>query len=140
MKFSCSMMHIYNVIFTQIICNQKKRCSWKLFYNFSYCSCRLLLRFKSVGELFITGCSSQLMHNLFSLIVATKKVKPPNKKRFEEDLEQISNRIRDLEIEQVCHRLCLGFFGFFFKWNTLWIKSISNTKHSLKINRVVIYH
>lgn len=31
---------------------------------------------------------------------ATKKVKPPNKKRFEEDLEQISNRIRDLEIEQ----------------------------------------
>lgn len=32
--------------------------------------------------------------------VAIKKLKPPNKKRFEEDLEQISNRIRDLEVEQ----------------------------------------
>lgn len=52
-----------------------------------------------MGELFITGCSGQLI-----LLAATKKVKPPNKKRFEEDLEQISNRIRDLEIEQVCHR------------------------------------
>ncbi|XP_062566204.1 trichohyalin-like isoform X2 [Saccostrea cucullata] len=31
--------------------------------------------------------------------VAVKKVKPPNKKRFEEDLEQLSSRIRDLENE-----------------------------------------
>ncbi|XP_061180517.1 DNA ligase 1-like isoform X2 [Saccostrea echinata] len=31
--------------------------------------------------------------------VAIKKVKPPNKKRFEEELEQLSSRIRDLENE-----------------------------------------
>lgn len=50
-------------------------------------------------------------YTIFFLLVATKKVKPPNKKRFEEDLEQISNRIRDLEIEQVCHKFhaCLVF-------------------------------
>ncbi|XP_022318001.1 uncharacterized protein LOC111121140 isoform X2 [Crassostrea virginica] len=43
----------------------------------------------------LPGKSEEDLH-----VSINKKVKPPNKKRFEEELEQISSRIRDLEVEQ----------------------------------------